>query len=115
MHDIRWIREHPDEFDRGMERRGLEIRAEKILALDRRWREAQTRSQEAQAERNRRAREIAAAKLATAGVGPSGPLGHDSSLRQKAETAAAEAAQLRAEIDEILAGLPNVPADDVPD
>ena len=38
MHDIRWIREHPKEFDRGLMRRGLPPRAEKILALDRAWR-----------------------------------------------------------------------------
>ena len=115
MHDIRWVREHPAEFDRGMMRRGLEIRADNILSLDRRWREAQTRSQEIQAERNRRAREIAAAKLAVAGTGEVGPLDHDTSLRQRAEEANAEAARLRAEIDEILAGLPNLPADDVPE
>src|SRR6266851_8649108 len=114
MHDLRWIREHPKDFDTGMARRGLQIRAEDILARDRAWREAQTRSQEAQAERNRRAREFAAAKLA-AGAGESGLLGHDPSLRQKAEEAASTAAQLRAEIDEILAGLPNLPAEDVPD
>lgn len=115
MHDLRWIREHPDDFNRGMERRGLDIRAESILALDRGWREAQTRAEQTQAERNRRAREFAAAKLAAAGVGESGPLGQDPSLRQKAEEATAEAARLRAEIDEILAGLPNLPAEEVPD
>ena len=115
MHDLRWIREHPDEFNRGMERRGLDIRAESILALDRAWREAQTRAEQTQAERNRRAREFAAAKLAAAGVGKSGPLVHDPSLRQKAEEATAEAARLRAQIDEILAGLPNLPAEEVPD
>ena len=49
MHDLRWIREHPKDFDTGMARRGLQIRAEDILARDRAWREAQTRSQEAQA------------------------------------------------------------------
>ena len=115
MHDLRWIREHPKDFDTGMARRGLQIRAEDILARDRAWREAQTRSQEAQAERNRRAREFAAARLAAAGAGESGLLGHDPSLRQKAEEAASTAAQLWAEIDEILAGLPNLPAEDVPD
>src|SRR6266853_1971462 len=34
MHDLRWIREHPKDFDTGMARRGLQIRAEvdEILA-----------------------------------------------------------------------------------
>ena len=35
MHDIKWIREHPDGFDRGLQRRGLERRWRKrVLALD---------------------------------------------------------------------------------
>src|SRR6516164_7385079 len=62
MHDLRWIREHPEEFDRGLTRRGLPPCAEQILALDRSWRAAETRTQEAQARRNRAAREIGAAK-----------------------------------------------------
>jgi len=43
MHEIRWVREHPDEFDRGLARRGLPPRSEEILALDRSWRAAETR------------------------------------------------------------------------
>src|SRR6266404_1408990 len=62
MHDLRWVRDHPEEFDRGLTRRGLPARAEEILALDRDWRAAETRAQEAQAERNRVAREIGATK-----------------------------------------------------
>jgi len=126
MHDLRWIREHPEEFDRGLIRRGLPTRYEEILALDRSWRAAETRAQEAQARRNRIAKDIGAAKD---GRGPAiganvevGPLGAQSLLQAEARKAAedarqagAEAAQLRAEIDEILAELPNLPAEDVPD
>jgi seryl-tRNA synthetase len=113
MHDLRWIRDHPAEFDRGLTRRGLDPKAEEILALDKEWRSAETRVQEAQARRNRTAREIGAAKKR----GDSA----EQLLRQSVEdrdieaSAAADAARLRAEIDEILAGLPNLPAEDVPD
>ena len=34
MHDIKWIREHAGEFDRGLARRGLPPEAEKLIALD---------------------------------------------------------------------------------
>ena len=34
MHDIKWIREHKEEFDRGLKRRGLPGEAEKLLAID---------------------------------------------------------------------------------
>ena len=33
MHDLRWIRENPEEFDRGLKRRGLSPCAEEVLAL----------------------------------------------------------------------------------
>jgi seryl-tRNA synthetase len=113
MHDLRWIRDNADDFDRGMERRGLPPRAEEILALDREWRAAETRAQEAQAQRNRLAREIGAAKKRGEAVEASviEARMHDGAA---ANTAAA-AAQLRARIDEILAGLPNLPAEEVPD
>ncbi len=113
MHDIRWIREHPAEFDRGLLRRGLPPSGDKILALDEAWRAAETRAQEAQSRRNRISREIGAAKRSGENI--------ESLLRQveadrDAETdATAEAAALRAQIDEILATLPNLPAEDVPD
>jgi seryl-tRNA synthetase len=113
MHDLRWIREHPDEFDRGMMRRGLPPRSEEILCLDRSWRAAETRAQEAQARRNRLAREIGAAKKRGE---PIEPLLRQSNEDKETEaTAGEEAMRLRAEIDEILAGLPNLPVEEVPD
>jgi seryl-tRNA synthetase len=113
MHDIRWLREHQAEFDRGLARRGLPPRGEEVLALDRDWRAAETRAQEVLARRNRVSREIGAAKRRGEDIEPL--------LRQVEEDkgaeaeAAAEGARLRAKIDEILAGLPNLPAEDVPD
>src|SRR5271169_5069019 len=113
MHDIRWIRDNPTEFDRGLARRGLPPRADEVVALDHAWRAAETRAQEAQARRNRVARDIGAAKKRGEQIEPL--------LRQVAEdkdaeaASAGEAGQLRVQIDEILAGLPNLPADEVPD
>jgi len=113
MHDIRWVREHPVEFDRGLVRRGLPPRGEEILGLDRAWRAAETRAQEAQARRNRLSREIGAAKRRGEDIDP---LLQQVEIDKSAEAeAAAEAARLRAEIGEILAELPNLPAEDVPD
>ena len=113
MHEIRWVREHPDEFDRGLARRGLPPRSEEILTLDRSWRAAETRVQEAQARRNRLSREIGVARSRGEPI--------EALLRQSTEDketealASAEAARLRAEIDKISGELPNLPADDVPD
>ena len=113
MHDLRWVREHPDEFDRGMARRGLPRRAEEILALDREWRELETEAQASQATRNRLSREIGAAKKRGE---PIEELLSQIDRRKDLEaTTAAQAANLREEIEEILAGLPNLPAEEVPD
>jgi len=113
MHDLRWLRDHPEEFDRGLSRRGLPPRADEILALDRSWRAAETRAQEAQARRNRSAREIGAAKQRGENVEPL--LRQSSADRRVEAEAVAEAADKRTKIDEILAGLANLPAEDVPD
>lgn len=113
MHDLRWIRDHPAEFDRGLVRRGLPPRAEEILDLDSSWRAAETRVQEAQARRNRVAREIGAAKKRGEPVEPL--LRQSTEDREVEASAGAEAARLRAQIDEMLAGLPNLPAEEVPD
>ncbi|HEY3911702.1 MAG TPA: serine--tRNA ligase [Stellaceae bacterium] len=113
MHDIRWIREHPEDFDRGLARRNLPACAEQVLALDQAWRAAETRAQEAQARSNRIAREVGAAKRRGEDIEPL--------LRQVADdketegAAAVEAGRLRGQIDGILAALPNLPAEDVPD
>ena len=113
MHDLRWIREHPEEFDRGLTRRALSKHAEEILALDRSWRAAETRAQEAQAQRNRLSREIGSAK--SRGLDVQVLVDSQRATREAEANEAAEASGLRKEIDEILAGLPNLPAEDVPD
>src|SRR5262249_52409616 len=113
MHDLRWIREHPEEFDRGLMRRGLPPVATEILGLDRNWREATTRVQQSQARRNRITREIGTAKQR--GEGVEELMQQAAADRVSEAEANAEAVRLRAQIDEILASLPNLPADDVPD
>ncbi|HXC89344.1 MAG TPA: serine--tRNA ligase [Stellaceae bacterium] len=113
MHDIRWIREHPAEFDRGLVRRGLPPQGEAVLELDRAWRSAETRAQEAQARRNRVSRDIGAAKRRGDEIEPL--LAQVEADKSTEAEAAAEAARLRTAIDALLATLPNLPAEDVPD
>jgi seryl-tRNA synthetase len=113
MHDLRAIRDNPAEFDAGLKRRGLAPRADEVLSLDMAWRAAETLLQEAQALSNRLAREIGIAKKS----------GSDATelLQQSAENKKSEAdltrvaAEARKQIDELLAGLPNLPAPGVPE
>src|SRR5215470_6714210 len=113
MHDLRWIREHPREFDRGLTRRGLPPGADEILALDRSWRAAETQVQEAQARRNRVARDIGAAKKRGEDITPL--LRQTTEDRETESRAGAAAAELRVRIDQMLASLPNLPVEEVPD
>jgi seryl-tRNA synthetase len=113
MHDLRWIRENPDAFDRGLVRRGLPARSAEILALDREWRALETEAQEAKAERNRLSRDIGAAKKRGE---PVDELLAQIDRRKRLEAATApRIAELRRQIDEALASLPNLPAPEVPD
>ena len=40
MHDIKWIRDNPDAFDRGLARRGLPGEAKRLIEIDERRRAA---------------------------------------------------------------------------
>jgi seryl-tRNA synthetase len=113
MHDIRWIRENPEEFDRGLARRFLEPCAAAVLALDREWRAFETEAQEAQATRNRLSREVGAAKKR--GESAEALVQEIAGSRDTEATIAANAAERRRQLDELLAGLPNLPAPEVPD
>jgi len=113
MFDIRWIRENPEAFDKGLNRRGLEPRASELLALDAERREALTAAQEIQTRRNALSKQIGALKAkgedasdAIAGVAK------DKNAQAEAEAAAQ---LLEASLDEVLAGIPNLPAEDVPE
>jgi len=113
MHDLRWIRENPDAFDRGLERRGLPPCAEQVLALDREWRALETAAQEAQAARNRLSREIGAAK--SRGEPIDEIMRQVEGSKQTEAATAGKTAELRQQIDALLASLPNLPAEEVPD
>src|SRR5437868_10481015 len=62
MHDIRWIRENLDAFDRGLSRRGLPAQSQELMALDEKRRAAILKAEQAQARRNAASKEIGAAK-----------------------------------------------------
>jgi seryl-tRNA synthetase len=113
MLDLRWIRDNPDTFDRALARRGMKPMASAILAQDSAWRAAQTRAEQLQAERNRLSKEVGAAKAK--GLDAADLLRRVAESKDEEARLEQEAAQLRAAIDEALAPVPNVPADDVPD
>jgi seryl-tRNA synthetase len=112
MHDLRAIRENPEAFDAALKKRGLPPHAEKILEFDRLWRTAQTAAERAQARRNEYSKQVAGEK---ARGRPIDEILQSIKNQQGLEVRAAEQARdCRKELDELLAALPNLPADDVP-
>lgn len=115
MHDIAFIRTNPGAFDAGLARRGAEPQADRILALDARRREVTTALQQAQSRRNEASKSIGQAM----GQGDT----------DKAEALKAEVAEIKqrmpeleeqdrtlaSELTDLLARLPNLPAEDVPE
>ena len=73
MFDVKWIREHPAEFDAGLVKRGLETASARLLALDEARRREVTRLQEAQARRNAASKEIGRAKAGKDAAGAKSP------------------------------------------
>ncbi len=113
MFELRWIRDNGEEFDRGLRRRGLKALSAEILALDREWRAAQTRLEETRARQKRLAKEIGAARKS--GEAIAGLQAEGAEAKEEESAAEAEAQRIKAAIDEILWGVPNLPAEDVPE
>lgn len=113
MFDLKAIRDNPQDFDRGLARRGQPPRTAEILALDREWRAAQTKAEQLQAERNKTSREIGVVK--SKGGDATELLRRVAESKEEEARLEAEANRLKAEIDALLAGIPNLPAEDVPD
>ncbi|HYM03673.1 MAG TPA: serine--tRNA ligase [Stellaceae bacterium] len=113
MFDLKWIRENPEAFDRGLGRRGLPPAGPGVIELDREWRARQTAAEQLQAERNKLSKEIGAAKAQ--GRDAADLVRRVAESKEQQAAIEARAAELRGEIDTWLAALPNLPADDVPD
>ncbi len=113
MHDLRAIRDNPEAFDRGLSRRGLVPLSATVLGLDQQRRAAQTRMQEMQARRNEATKEIGLAKKEGRDAQPI--LDEMAQLKERLPQAEEEERRIGAELDDLLARLPNMPADDVPD
>jgi seryl-tRNA synthetase len=113
MFDLKWIRDNPDTFDAGLRRRGLAALSAQLVALDGRRRTAQTRFQELQQKRNELSRQIGAGKKK--GEDTSALEAEVAALKDGLAAAEAEEQAAAAEAEQLLAGLPNLPAADVPD
>ncbi|HSJ48656.1 MAG TPA: serine--tRNA ligase, partial [Gammaproteobacteria bacterium] len=94
-------------------RRGYSLDTTRLDALEQRRKDLQVRTQELQAERNSRSKNIGKAKAAGEDIAPL--LKEVEGLGEQLKTAEQELATLQQELDDILMGIPNSPHASVPD
>ena len=114
MYDIRWIREHPEEFDRGLTRRGLAPLSGKLLLLDERRRAAIAKFEQAQARRNAASKQIGEAKKKKDDAAAQKLMAEVNELKTTLPALEAERKKLADDLEKELAQIPNMPANDVP-
>ncbi len=115
MHDIKAIRENPDHYDKLWAKRGLEPQSQRIIDQDKLIRKAMSVVQDAEAARNKASKQIGQAMAKG---------DKEEAERLKTEVAGAKnvIAAMGAQVDgekvvlnDLLAGLPNLPFADVPE
>jgi seryl-tRNA synthetase len=115
MHDIKWIRDNPDAFDAALKRRGLEPQSSSLLAIDEKRRAAITASEQALARRNSASKEIGDAKKAKDDARASKLMAEVAELKTTLPQLELEAKAADEALAAALAGIPNLPLDEVPD
>jgi seryl-tRNA synthetase len=115
MHDIRFIREHPDAFDHALARRGLEPQAQRMVSIDERRRAIIRVLEQVQAQSNAVSREIGQAKAKHDEAAVQRLMAGITESKSSISTMQAEETAADIELHNALAQIPNLPLDDVPD
>jgi seryl-tRNA synthetase len=115
MHDIKSIRDDPQNFDAGLKRRGLAPLSASLLAIDERRRAAILASEQAQARRNAASKEIGEAKKAKDDARAAKLMAEVTELKTTMPQLEAAAKAADEELFAALASIPNLPLDEVPD
>jgi len=113
MLDIRMIRENPEILDQAMARRGKPPVSQEILKLDTERRALQTEQQEMQAKRNEASKQIGILKKS--GGNADEAIAEVAELKKRMPEVEEQEKAKAAELELLLLGLPNIPADDVPE
>jgi seryl-tRNA synthetase len=115
MHDIKSIRDNPDAFDAALKRRGLEPMSASLLANDEKRRAAILASEQAQARRNSASKEIGDAKKARDDARAAVLMAEVAELKTTMPQLEAATKAADEELATVLAAIPNLPLDEVPD
>ena len=114
MFDIKWIRDNADAFNEGLARRGLEPKSAELLAFDEKRREQIAELQEVQTTRNAASKLIGKAKSTGDDAGAQKLIDEVAKLKANIQTGEEALRELEAGLKDAMAGIPNLPLDDVP-
>ncbi|TMP36016.1 serine--tRNA ligase [Pseudoalteromonas rubra] len=112
MLDAKYLRQDIEEAAERLKRRGFELDVAAINALEEKRKTLQTKTQELQSERNSRSKAIGQAKAKGEDVQPL--LDAVADLGDQLSAAKTEQDEVLAQLQDIAATLPNLPAEDVP-
>ena len=116
MLDIKWIRENPEAFDAAMKRRGIsEPGSLALLKFDSSRREVQTALQEKQGLRNDLSKEIGVLKGKGEEAEAEKCMAQVVALKDEMQALEEQGREQSEKLDALLAGLPNILTEDVPD
>jgi seryl-tRNA synthetase len=114
MHDIKLIRADAAAFDAGLARRGVAAASAGLLAADAGLRAVQTELQGALARRNDASKLIGAARGKGDAATADALMAEVAGLKERIPALEAAEREQQAALEALLAALPNIPADDVP-
>ncbi|UTA49575.1 serine--tRNA ligase [Simiduia sp. 21SJ11W-1] len=113
MLDSKYVRTNPEEVAEKLKKRGFTLDVAAIKALEERRRSIQATTESLQQERNTRSKSIGQAKAKGEDIAPL--LAEVENLKSQLSDAEANLNSVQGELDAFLAGVPNIPADDVPE
>ncbi len=113
MHDIRFIRNHPNEFDAAMARRNIQPVAAEILNIDEKRRHIQTEMQEKQHRRNDASKQVG--QIKSSGGDAASLIEEVAALKSELADMEEQDRELAATLDNMLMDYPNILDADVPD
>lgn len=114
MLDIKWIRENPQALDAALNARGAGPMADVLLELDNKRKTHLTKLQEAQEQRNAASKEIGKAKATGDEAAAQAAIAKVAEIKSFIQSGEDVERELDQALNTALAGVPNIPLEDVP-
>src|SRR5690606_20853599 len=113
MLDAKLLRSAPEEVAKALAKRGYELDIAKVKSLEEARKGLQIKTETLQQERNQRSKEIGALKKS--GQDASEAMAAVEAIKQEFAAAETELTGIQNAWDELIQGIPNIPADEVPE